>query len=299
MPPCTIRAFRSMEDTRAQYALWLAATEGLTRPWRSSLRNVEHQCENARKYPGCRFFAQRADGTLAGYIGTHPPFEWIAEDHGPPARSLGWAIPFGFPWTWPRDEGLEIELYERMCASVPETYGAFQRDLYIQRFRESWAWVTGCLVERGWKLHDRLPLLGRAIGDTGRAPADLALVTRADLEWVRDLSGRDATGSPLTLGDLQRRYDEGWIAPESLWRLGERGVFALEARGKWCAVTLLIASEADWDATLAAAATMAAKCGAEEVYFTVDAGDARLRGALEARGFGEVDAGVYYVREAD
>ena len=39
----------------------------------------------------------------------------VASQHGPPAKSLGWAIPFGYPWTHPQDEGLEAALYDEMA----------------------------------------------------------------------------------------------------------------------------------------------------------------------------------------
>jgi hypothetical protein len=44
--------------------------------------------------------------------------------------------------------------------------------------------------------------------------------------------------------------------------------------------------------------SQAAMLNATEVYFTVEAKDELKRKALEDLDFGEVDAGVYYVRDA-
>ena len=51
--------------------------------------------------------------------------------------------------------------------------------------------------------------------------------------------------------------------------------------------------------TLQAAATQAAALGANEMYFTVEPHEHKMRAALEQQEFREVDAGVYYVRDAD
>lgn len=298
-----IRPARGAADAVSQYELWLRATADLPRAWRSSLRNVEHQLENAERYPGCRLYAERPDGTLRGYIGTHPPFEWVGTQHGPPTESLGWAIPFGLPWTDPRDDGLAAALYDAMIRTAPEVYAEFQRDIYIQRFRESWAAPLAFLEQRGWRLLERIPLIGREVvglGANSAASRALSLVTRDDLALVGDLCGLDDTAvDKLTTEDLQQRYDAGWIVSDTFWRLGERGAFAIEQRGRWAAVTLLFARPEAWDETLHAASGRAAELGAAEIYFTVEAYETRLRAALEKRGFGEVDAGVYYVREAD
>jgi len=295
-----IRPFQSLADARPQYDLWLRATETLPRPWRSCLRNVESQLEHGARFPQCRLYAERADGALAGYIGTHPPFEWLAKDHGPPSQSLGWAIPFGFPWTHPLDETLERVLYDEMIRVTPQLYADSPRDIYIQRFRESWARHLSFLTDRGWRLHDRVPLLGRPIDEAPDPPRDLVAVERPDLHLVSVLAAADdtATEKPST-ADLEQRYDGGWIVHDTFWRVGERGAFALEQRGVWCAVTLLHALPDAWDDTLSAAAAQAAALGARELYFTVEGHEHQRRAALERRGFGEVDAGVYYVRDAD
>lgn len=296
----TVREFRAPQDARPQYELWLRATASLPRAWRSCLRNVEHQLRNGRQYPGCRLYAEGPDGTLLGYIGTHPPFEWVASQHGPPAQSLGWAIPFGFPWTDPFDESLEAALYDRMIESTPRVYHEFQRDIYIQRFRESWTRHLAFLEQRGWRRHARLPLLGREVSDRGAPPDELVAVTRDDLPLISTLSQEDVTAEEkYSAQGLQQRYDDGWIVSDTFYRLGERGAFALEQRGPWAAVTQLFARPKDWADTLRAAATQAGALGARELYFTIESGESRRRPELERHGFHAVDAGVYYVRDAD
>jgi hypothetical protein len=86
---------------------------------------------------------------------------------------------------------------------------------------------------------------------------------------------------------------------DAFWRLGERGAFALEQRGPWAAVTVFFARPEAWNETLHATAAKAHALGAHEVYFTIDAHEMRKREALERQDFHEVDADVYYVRDAD
>ncbi len=300
MADYVIRESLGIEDARPQYELWLRATADLSRAWRSCIRNVEHQLRHVAEYPKCRLYAERSDGTLLGYIGTHPPFEWIASQHGPPAESLGWAIPFGFPWTYPVDEQLEIALYEEMIRATPQIYSQFQRTIYIQRFRESWPRQIAFLTRRNWKLHDRLPLIGRTIDDPGAAPKELTPIRREDLALVSELCHADDTAvDEFSTAELQEKYDGGWIVHDTFWRLGDRGTFALEQRGPWAAVTVLFARPEAWMETLRAAAATAHALGANEIYFTIDSNEARRREVLERQGFSEVDAGVYYVRDAD
>lgn len=294
-----IRDYRGIDDARPQYELWLRATAHLPRAWRSCLRNVEHQLEQANRFPKCRLYAERPSGNLIGYIATHPPFEWVASQHGPPAESLGWAIPFGYPWTHPLDETLEVALYDAMIRATPEAYAAFKRDIYIQRFRESWSRHLSFLESRGWRRHARLPLLGRPVGDPGDPPSDLVSIERDDLALVSTLSQQDNTAADkFTTDDLRQRYDGGWISSDTFWRLGQRGAFAIEQRGPWACVTLLLARPSAWDETLRAAAAQAGALGAREIYFTIDAHETQRREALDTRGFREVDAGVYYIRDA-
>jgi hypothetical protein len=296
----TIRELQGASDARPQYELWLRATATLPRAWRSCLRNVEHQLQDGARYPKCQLYAERPDGTLLGYIGTHPPFEWIGAQHGPPTQSLGWTIPFGYPWTDPLDTALETALYDEMIRVTPKIYADFQRDIYIQRFRESWSRHLAFLEQRGWQRHERVPLIGREIGEPDAVPGDLRAITRNDLALVSELSQTDDTAvAPFSTEDLEQRYDGGWIVSETFWRLGERGAFALEPRGPWAAVTVLFARPDAWDETLRTAAAQAATLGAREIYFTIEAHETRRRQALEKHGFHEVDAGVYYTRPAD
>ena len=81
--------------------------------------------------------------------------------------------------------------------------------------------------------------------------------------------------------------------------MGERGAFALEPRGSSAAVTVFYAKPDAWTETLQAAAAQAHALGASEIYFTVEPHERARRDELEKQGFAEVDAGVYYVRDAD
>jgi hypothetical protein len=113
--PLTFRPYTGPKDLDHQYRIWTAATEGLPFAWRSTETNVRYISSHAPKFPGSRLFAERdgPGGEVVGYIGTHDPFQW---------KTLGMAVPFGFPWTWPRDGALERELYDRMFASTPSVY---------------------------------------------------------------------------------------------------------------------------------------------------------------------------------
>jgi hypothetical protein len=73
----------------------------------------------------------------------------------------------------------------------------------------------------------------------------------------------------------------------------------LEQRGPWAAVTVFFARPEAWRRTLQATAAQAVALGAREIYFTIEAHETRRRQALENQGFREVDAGVYFVRDAD
>lgn len=300
MADYVIRESLGIKDAGPQYELWLRATEDLSRAWRSSLRNVEHQLRHVAAYPKCRLYAEDSNGAMLGYIGTHPPFEWIASQHGPPARSLGWAIPFGYPWTHPCDKEIEAALYDEMIRVTPEIYSGFQRDIYIQRFRESWSRPLSFLEHRGWKLLDRIPLIGRETNDHDAVPEELVPIRREDLALVSDLSQKDDTATDkFSTAELQERFDGGWIVHDTFWRLGERGAFAFEQRGPQAAVTIFFARPEAWTETLQATAAKAHSLGAHEIYFTIDAHEMRRREALERQDFHEVDAGVYYVRDAD
>lgn len=296
MKSIEIRPYRSPSDAERQYELWLRATESLTRAWRSCLRNVRHQLRAVEQFPACRLYAETETGELRGYIGIHPPFEWIGGKHGPPDRDLGWTIPFGFPWTDPLDEPLADRLYEAMVNTVRESFPADQRGLWIQRFRESWEWPISFLRERGWRLIERAPLMGRAVASDTPSPP-LARITDSDLPFVQNLTEADDLQPSWSLPEVQARFEGGWIAPEQFWRVDDFGVFALEKRNRWAAVPVLLASDEHREATLHAALAQAASLGCEEAYFTVTDRQTAFRHWLTDREFQEVDAGVYYVHE--
>lgn len=295
-----IREYSTPNDATLQYELWLAASESLPRAWRSSLQNVRHQLKHAQRYPKCRLYAEHQSGKLLGYIGTHPPFEWTTSQEDQPTKSLGWAIPYGFPWTHPQNSELEVALYDAMLRATPEQYAEFQRDIYVQRFRASWTRHLAFMEQRGWRLHKRIPILGRSADTDEESRPKLTLVQRDDLSLVSSISQQDEViAKQLTLAELQQHYDGGWIASETFWRLGEDGVFAIESRASWAEVTLLLAKPDAWGQTLQAAVAQAAALGAAEVYFTVEAHESRLLNLLETHSFREVDASVYYLRDAD
>ena len=187
-----------------------------------------------------------------------------------------------------------------MIRAIPEIYADFSRDIYIQRYRESWSRHIAFLERRGWRCHARVPLIGRDVGAPGLATDELVPVTRDDLPLISELSLADETAlQKFSTEELQQRYDGGWIVNETFWRLGERGAFALEPRGRWAAVTVLWARPEAWDDTLRAAASQAAALGVREIYFTIESHETVRRQALERHNCTEVDAGVYYILDAD
>src|SRR5688572_476272 len=113
---------------------------------------------HAPAHPGSRIYAQRpaageagggGGGGLAGYIGSHEPIQWDGQ---------GTAVPFGFPWTYPIDPGLEVELYDRMIRATPEVYAGRRADFYVQRFRASWGRQHAFVRSRGWREFCREPI---------------------------------------------------------------------------------------------------------------------------------------------
>ena len=187
-----------------------------------------------------------------------------------------------------------------MIEITPQVYSEFQRDIYIQRYRESWSSHLEFLKARGWRQIARAPLIGKATLATEIPPADLRSGSRDDLSFLSELSQLDEmTASPLSLEVIQNRFDAGWIVHETFWCLGDRGAFVLEPRGDQAAVTVLYARPESWERTVVAALAQATRLGASEAYFTLEAKDERKQRALEAMGFSEVDAGVYYVCDAN
>ena len=93
---------------------------------------------------------------------------------------------------------------------------------------------------------------------------------------VSDLSQRDHTAADkFSTAELQERFDGGWIAHDTFWQLGERGVFAVEQRGPWAAVMVFFTRPEACYETLRATAAKAHALGADEVYFTIDAHETR------------------------
>jgi hypothetical protein len=286
------RHYEGPEDADRQYELWLRATADLPRAWPSSRTNVRSLTKPAEVHPKARIYAERLDGTLAGYIGSHPPFDW------PP---LGSAIPFGFPWTYPIDEGLEKELYDRMLRATSEAYAGEKMDVYVQRFRESWTRQIEFLLARGWKHRWRFPILARPVSAFAASPVStIRATTSEDLPTICALGEADPDAKdkydPVT---LQKQFDEGWMPGDSTWLVEGTGAFVLDVRKPWAEVKLCYAEQKTgvMDALLEAIAKKAGELGAEEFYFTLDEQEISRMHALRERGFAEVDAGVYLTCE--
>jgi hypothetical protein len=289
----TFRNYAGPEDAPRQYDLWIRATEDLPLAWRSNVTNVRYQLSHAEEHPGMRIYAESSDGEMRGYIGTHPPFEWYAG---------GWTMPFGFPWTYPADPDLEVALYDRMIDAAPGLFPGMKRNLYVQRFRESWRRHIDFLLERGWKHKWRFPILGRQVSEitTGR-PADAQATREDDLYAVCDAIAED----PLSLDrpdadTLRRRLDDGWLEWEHTWLVPDVGVFALEARKTWANVQLFHPRGDDdaFDTLLATTAATARNLGADLIHFTLEPDkEGERMAALVDQGFAEIDAGSYLVYE--
>lgn len=302
MKDFTFRNYAGPEDLDHQYRIWTAATEGLPFAWRSNVTNVSHISAHAAKFPGARLFAQR-DGEVVGYIGTHDPFQW---------KDFGKAVPFGFPWTWPRDEGLERELYERMVEATPRAYTGQRVDFYIQRFRRSWERQHAFLQERGWREGWRDPILTREVGKRehrppgtaaggtggsteGDAGSTVVALTEDLLGEVAQIAAGDPTGgSPAPdVKALRQRFKDGWAEWSAAWLVRDAGAFALEVRRPWAEVKMFYATPHAWERVLGAMEDAAAALGASEVYFTLRPGFEGRRGPLEERGFRHVDDDVF------
>ncbi len=238
--PLSFRPYRGPEDLAHQYRIWTAATEGLPFAWRSTETNVRHISAHAPKFPGSRLFAER-DGQVVGYIGTHDPFRW---------KTLGMAVPFGFPWTWPRDGALERELYDRMYAATPAVYAGQKIDFYIQRFRRSWTHHHTFFRERGWREAWADPIMTRPILPDGggviagpgtamtegafsstapttprsSSPPALSILhaerlTEAHIDEVVALAASDPTSikPDPDAKAIRARFNDGWAEWEGAW----------------------------------------------------------------------------------
>lgn len=298
MQDVKFRYYEGPQDAERQYELWLRATDDLPRVWRSSLVNVRCHTKPAEQHPAARIYAERPDGQLIGYIGTHPPFEWAPPSE--PVR-LGWTIPFGFPWTFPIDRDLEAELYDRMMRVTPNTYPGSQVDCYIQRFRESWPRQIEFLFERGWKQLWRFPILSRRIEEEQAEPGlDIKTVTPQDLPAVCEFGADD----PLVKNapnpkSLRQDLDGGWLPWHGMRLVEGAGAFALDIRPPWAEVKLFHVGRgaAATDRLLQAITATARQVGVSETYFALDPDETERMGSLAERGFTDVDAGVYLAYE--
>lgn len=286
-----IRPCAGPKDLEDQYPLWLRATDGLPYAWRSSVPNARFVSRHAAAHPRSRWYAER-NGELVGYIGTHPQIEW----------SPGlWLMPFGFPWTFPRDASLERALYERMVAEAPTLYPDLPRPSgYVQRFRGSWRHHLSFLEQRGWKQRWTLPLLAHQARPDEAARAAVPLGGR--IEALAQLAACDPHDTDRrTVESLKRSFAGGWLDSECTWIVEDLGAFEIEVRRPWGEVRLLLTapgsekSDAFWLSLYAKAAEL----GASEVYFTVDEQAAGRREQLERRGFTVAETGVYPVLDVE
>jgi hypothetical protein len=286
----SFRTFMGPEDLGHQYRIWTAATEGLPFAWRSTETNVRHISAHAPKFPGSRLFAERG-GQVVGYIGTHDPFQW---------KTLGMAVPFGFPWTWPRDAALERELYDRMLAATPGVYAGQKIDFYIQRFRRSWTHHHTFFRERGWREAWADPIMARPLA--GREPSGAPKAERltdTHVDEVVKLAASDPTSikpDPDAKG-VRARFNDGWAEWEGAWIVKGEGAFAIEVRRPWAEVKMFYANPAGFERVVGAMDAAAAGLGARELYFTIRPGGEARKAPLEKLGFKHADDDVFVRRD--
>jgi hypothetical protein len=288
MSSLRFRDYHGPEDIENQYLLWQKATDGLVYAWRSNMTNARYLGAQAQKYPGARIYAETESGELMGYIGTHPPFEWE------PGR---WAVPFGFPWTYPTDEGLERELYDRMRSQTPIVYGGLKMDFYVQRFRSLWKRQLEFMAARGWQPRWRHPIWAQAVADVDdTAAAATEPVTANDLNVVSEYARvDDQMSDPPSVEELLRRLEAGWLELDAMRLLPGDGAFALEVRRPWAEVKLFCARPGAMGRVLEAARATARRSRAEEIYFTLrESAKPRIE-ALGGHGFREACADIYVV----
>ena len=174
---------------------------------------VEHDQRAVSGHPGAEI-PRRADLCGNGVGRTHPPFEWE------PGR---WAVPFGFPWTYPTDEGLERKLYDRMFLQTPEVFSGLKMDFYVQRFRSLWKRQLEFMAARGWQPRWRHPIWAQAVADVDdTAAAATQPVTANDLNVVSEYArADDQMSDPPSAEELRRRFEAGWLsgatAPVGHW----------------------------------------------------------------------------------
>jgi hypothetical protein len=283
------RHYEGPEDAETQYQLWLRATDDLPRAWASNMTNVRHCMAEAASHPQSRIYAENADGEMVGYIGTHMPFEWFPG---------GWTLPFGFPWTYPVDTGLEADLYDRMFTITPQTYPGMKRNLYVQRFRESWQRQIEFMTARGWQHKWRFPILSHRVemAATGEDAARLLEAEDIATACAFAVSDPHLRNKP-SVDSLRKELDGGWTDWESIWIVPDVGVFGLDVRSPWAEVKLFYADAERFDALLSAVVATARRLAVSEYYFTLEEDETDRYRALVRRGFEEVDAGIYLVFE--
>jgi hypothetical protein len=211
---------------------------------------------------------------------------------------MGMAVPLGFPWTFPRDAGLERELYDRMLAATPGVYAGQRIDFYIQRFRASWAHHHAFVRERGWREAWRDPILSRS-PVSGKAGASRPL-TQADVSSLAALAPRDpCLPEPKpTEGAIAERFKAGWQEMTTAFIVPGAGAFAFEIREPWAEVKLFYADPACAPEVIAALEARAAERGARGVYFTIRPGVERRRPQVESFGYAHADVDVFVRQDA-
>ncbi|MFM9995817.1 MAG: hypothetical protein ACKVU4_08455 [Phycisphaerales bacterium] len=226
------------------------------------------------------------------------------------------AVPFGFPWTWPRDGALERELYDRMLAATPGVYAGQKIDFYIQRFRRSWTHHHTFFRERGWREAWADPIMARPLVPraTGSAVArgqsagvaqsvnDCEKLTDAHIDEVVELAASDPTSikpNPDAKG-VRARFKGGWAEWEGAWIVKGAGAFAIEVRTPWAEVKMFYATPAGFERVVGAidaAAAALVRGGAGELYFTIRPGGEARKAPLEKLGFKHVDDDVFVRRD--
>lgn len=285
----TFRSSVGPIDADRQYSLWLRATSSLPLAWPSSLANARALAAHAASFPGARIYAEAADGSLIGYIGTHPPFD---------SAEMGVTVPFGFPWTWPHNPSLAIDLYDRMRAAVATVYAAERPRTLLQRFRSSWSEQHAFVRERGWTERFRKPILSRLIPRSPAKGADrvrpLAAGSNAEYARLSSYADMDSTlSSRPSASTLAERAASGWFTMDRCWEVEGVGAFALDVRNGWAEVELFHAAP-DRVAELLGLMDIAARAhGADGVYFILSDTDKERRRQLEEAGYAATDADVY------
>ncbi len=294
--------YQSTADARQQYELWLKATEDLPFAWLSSQINTSHQCKlSAASSPKTRIYAKDHAGGLLGYIGIHPPFEWIGRQHGPPVADLGMCLPFGYPWTNPRNDKLAAELYSAMYSRLKELFDITKIDRLIQRFRLTWTEHIDFLQQRGWSEIDRVPLLSTTIKkDTPNIDRSqlrkLCINDSSTIENVAALATEEVaySGFAGTGVELTEKIDAGWLSLEHFWTVDDKGAFALEIREGNACVTFFAAAPDFREQMLRLVFKTALQLGARRAYFTVPDQQAELGGWLsEMHDFECTEYGIY------